>query len=145
MMDGGAWLSVGVAAVAYFFLSFLWWGPIFGKKWAALHGKSMDEAPSMGVPLILQAVSTFLIAYVFWNVQAAFFVTHLSDGSGLEVGAWGMGSAIFGAVMTWLGFFVPVKLGAVAWEHSNWKIFGIDAAGHLIGLIAMAVSFALLN
>lgn len=143
-MDGGAWLAIGVAFVAYFFLSFLWWGPIFGKKWAAFHGMDMDEAPNMAVPMILQIVGSFLMAYVFWNVQAAFFFTHSDDGLGVMLGEWGMGSAIFGAVMTWIGFIVPLKLGMVAWEQKPWGLFGIDVGGHLVGLIAMAVSFSLL-
>lgn len=142
-MDGTAWLAVGVAFVAYFLLSFLWWSPIFGKKWAGFHGMDMDEQPPMLKPMLLQIVSTFLIAYVFWNVQAAFFVTH--DADGLVLGEWGTGSAIFGAVMTWIGFFVPVKLGMIAWEQKPWGLFLIDVGGQLVGLIAMAVCFSLLS
>lgn len=141
-MDGGAWIAVLVAFVAYFILSFLWWGPIFGKKWAAEMGMDIDEQPNMALAMGLQALSTFLIAYVFWNVQAAFFVTH--DADGLLLGDWPIGGAIFGAVMTWLGFFVPVQLGRVAWEKASWTLFAINAFGHLVGLVAMAVCFSLL-
>lgn len=139
---GMDYAAMGVAFVASFLLSFLWWGPIFGKKWGALMGYDMDEAPNMAMPMLLQALSTALIAYVFWHVQQAFVVTHDTDG--VVMGDLTIGIAIFGAVMTWLGFFVPLQLGRVAWEKAGWGLFAINAGGHLVGLVAMAIVYALM-
>lgn len=140
--DGGDYLAMAVAFVAYFLVSFLWWGPLFGKKWAGEMGMDMNERPSMVVPLILQAVGTLLLAYMFWHVMHAFTVGH--TGSELTRMDIDWASGLMGAVFTWLGFFVPVQLGRVAWEKASWTLFGINAAGHLVGLVVMAVVFILL-
>ncbi len=31
---GGDWLAIGVGFLVYFIVSFVWWGPVFGGKWA---------------------------------------------------------------------------------------------------------------
>jgi hypothetical protein len=85
ILGGSAWIAMSVAFVAYFLLSFLWWGPIFGKKWAGERGLSMEGIDGMAKPLVFQAIGTFLGAYVFCNMQATFFVTRAAD-TGLMVG-----------------------------------------------------------
>lgn len=37
------WLAVLVAAIAYFGLGAIWYGPIFGKQWIQLTGINMDD------------------------------------------------------------------------------------------------------
>lgn len=140
--DGTGWLEIGIAFVVAFFLSFLWWGPLFGKKWAAEMGMSMDEAPPMAKPMILQAAGTFFFVYVLWNVMHAF--TAGPDGAGgLMLNDIDWASGMMGAFFTWLGFFVPAHLGRAAWEKASWKLVGINLAGHLVVLLALAVVFIL--
>lgn len=145
MPEGSDYLAMGVAFLVYFFLSFLWWGPLFGKKWAALMGMPMDpdNRPSMAMPMVLQALGTVFLAYVLWHVMEAFAVTHSDDG-GVMMGDLALIDALMGAFFTWLGFFVPVQLGRVAWEKASWALFGINAGGHLVALLAMAAVFALM-
>lgn len=142
--EGSDFLAMGVAFLAYFFLSFLWWGPLFGKKWGQLMGMPMDpdNRPSMAMPMVLQALGTVLLSYVLWSVMEAFTVTH-SEG-GVMRGDLSVADGLIGAFFTWLGFFVPVQLGRVAWEKASWALFGINAGGHLAGLAAMGVVFALM-
>lgn len=141
--DGTAWIEIAVAFAAYFLLSFLWWGPLFGRLWGKQMGMAMDQKPSareMAVPLLLQAVGTFLLAYVLWHVMIAFTVD-------LDTGTMTnptVAAAMQGVFFTWLGFFVPVQLGRVAWEKASWTLFGINAGGHLVGLVAMGLAFSLL-
>ena len=60
------WLAVLVGAVVAFALGWLWYSPkLFGTKWAAGVGLSMDD--SSGPPaaaMIVQAIGTFLLAWV---------------------------------------------------------------------------------
>jgi hypothetical protein len=35
----------------------------------------------------------------------------------------------FGALFTWLGFYVPLQLNKVSWEGRPWKLFWLNA-GH---------------
>ena len=141
--DGTAWIEIAVAFVAYYLVSFLWWGPLFGRMWGRQVGMDMTERPdgkTMGIALLLQAVGTFLLAYVLWHVMVAFTVD-------LDTGMMTnptVAAAMQGVFFTWLGFFVPVQLGRVAWEKSSWTLFGINAGGHLVGLVAMGLAFSLL-
>lgn len=143
--EGSDFLAMGVAFLAYFILSFLWWGPLFGKKWGQLMGMPMDpnNRPSMAMPMVLQAIGTLLLSYVLWSVMEAFVVTHSADG-GVMRGDLSVADGLIGAFFTWLGFFVPVQLGRVAWEKASWTLFGINAGGHLVALAAMGVVFALM-
>lgn len=141
--EGMDYAAMGVAFLAYFILSFLWWGPLFGKKWAKEMGMEMPKnPPPMAVPLVLQAVGTLLLAYVLWHVMEAFVVTH--DANGIVRGELGIGTALMGAFFTWLGFYVPAQLGKIAWEKGTWLLAAINGGGHLIGLAAMGIVFALM-
>lgn len=143
MPEGSDYLAMGVAFLAYFILSFLWWGPLFGKKWAALMGQDPDSQPSMAMPMVLQAVGTIFLVYVLWTVMEAFAVTH-DEAGGLMRGDLQLMDALIGAFFTWLGFFVPVQLGRIAWERAGWALFGINAGGHLVVLMAASAAFALM-
>jgi hypothetical protein len=144
MPEGMDYAAMGVAFLVYFVLSFLWWGPLFGKKWAKEMGMEMDpdNRPPMTVPLILQAVGTLLLTYVLWHVAMAFAATH--DANGLAMGELSIAHAFVGALMVWLGFYVPVQLGKISWEKGTWTLAAINAGGHLVGLIAMMLVFALM-
>jgi hypothetical protein len=48
-------------------------------------------------------------------------------------------NAMMAAVFTWLGFFIPVDLSAVAWERKSWTLFFINTGYHLLSLVIMAV------
>ncbi len=141
--DGSGWLEIALATVAYFILSFLWWGPLFGKKWGAEMGMDMTEGQSfkdMAKPMALQLVGTFLLAYVFWAVTHAFTASH--DGAGgLMLTNPDFVSVLMGAIFTTLGFVVPFQLGRIAWEKASWALFGINTGGTFVGLLAMGLVF----
>lgn len=135
-------VAMGAAFVAYFVASFLWWGPLFGKKWAQHMGLRMDGRPPMALPMALQALGTLLLTYVLWHVMQAFVVTH--EGGLVARGELDLVSALTGAFFVWLGFFVPVQLGRVAWEKASWGLFAINAFGHLVAIAVASVALALL-
>ncbi len=138
--DGVGWIEIGVAFLTYFFLSFLWWGPIMGRKWGQEMGIDMDEKVPMAKPMILQIVASFLTIYVFWHVTSAFTVDLETD----ALSNPSIAAALTGAFFTWLGFFVPVQLGRVAWEKASWALFGINTGGYLLALGGASLVFALL-
>lgn len=47
-------------------------------------------------------------------------------------------------LFTWLGFYLPVDLGAVAWEKKSWKLFGINTGYHFTMLLVAAVILTLM-
>ncbi len=60
------WLAVIVGAVVAFALGWLWYSPmLFGTKWAAGVGLSMDDGSGPpAAAMILQAIGTLLFAWV---------------------------------------------------------------------------------
>jgi hypothetical protein len=46
-------------------------------------------------------------------------------------------------LFTWIGFYVPMLLSAVAWEGKGWALFGINAAYAFLNLqlIAMIIAY----
>ena len=61
------YLAVAAAVVASFLFGWLWYGPLFGKKWASLMKMPADSKPDPKVMLRgmgLTLLGTLLIAYV---------------------------------------------------------------------------------
>jgi hypothetical protein len=58
------WLAVGAGTIAAFALGMLWFGPLFGKAWAAgSHGISRPEQIPVAA-MALQLCGTFLMAWI---------------------------------------------------------------------------------
>jgi hypothetical protein len=133
------WIAILVAVVANFIIGFVWYGPLFGKRWGKEHGYDMNVKPpasEMMKGMIFMIIGSFFMAWVFSHNIAAW-----------DPRSWGQEaspaspavSAIMAGVFTWLGFFFPVDLGRVAWERKSWTLFFIDTLYHLISLIVMAL------
>lgn len=60
------WLAVIVGFVLSFALGWLWYSPkLFGAKWAEGVGAKMGDGSSMPMaPMVLQAIGTFLLAWL---------------------------------------------------------------------------------
>jgi hypothetical protein len=77
------------------------------------------------------------MAYVFAHNMAAWtFVP------GMDVMP-AIGTILNSAIFTWLGFYLPVDLGVVAWEKKSWKLFGINTGYHLAMLLVAATILTL--
>lgn len=129
--------GVFVAVVANFILGFLWYTPLFGKAWANEMGFDMTVKPTggeMAKGMITMVIGNFFMAYVFASNMAAWsFVP----------GVPGLGPAMNIAnatIFTWLGFYLPVDIGAVTWEKKSWKLFGINTGYHFVTLLVAAVA-----
>ena len=129
------------AVVASFLFGWLWYGPLFGKKWAALMNMPADFKPEKKMMLRgmgLTLLGTFLTAYVIVYTGAIWRPT-----------TWGLGpdspSHVYGfltGLFTWMGFYVPLLLGAIAWEGKSWTLFWLNAAYHFVNLQIIAMILA---
>jgi len=133
------YLAVIIAVVATFFLGFIWYGKLFGKPWALEMGYDINEKPAAGAMakgMILNIIGSFFIAYVLAHDIAAWNpVTWGLEPSGASPATMAGMAAFF----TWLGFFLPVDLNAVAWEKRSWKFFGINTSYHFLTLLIAAM------
>ncbi|MEP2667949.1 MAG: DUF1761 domain-containing protein [Cyclobacteriaceae bacterium] len=130
-----SWMAVLVAVVVNFILGFIWYTPLFGKAWAKEMGFDLSVKPSggeMAKGMIFMIIGNFFMAYVFANNMAAWsFVPGMDKMPKI-------GSIMNAAVFTWLGFYLPVDIGAVTWEKKTWKLFWINTGYHLAMLLVTA-------
>lgn len=135
------WAAIIAAVVASFVFGWLWYGPLFGKMWVRLSRISMDTTPdaafmlrSMGLTLL----GTFLTAYVLLYTGEIWRPSVWKIGADAPAHVYGF----FNGVFAWLGFQVPILLGQVAWQNHSWKLFGLNAAYHVLNLQLMAMILA---
>lgn len=120
------YLAVLVAAVAAHALGFLWYGPLFGKKWRQLmkvSEKDMEKAKQKGMTKVV--LGSFLGTLVMAGVLA-----WLLDMAGVTV----INGLLF-SFMVWLGFFATEQMGMVFWENKPWSLYMLQTAHSLVSLL----------
>ncbi len=136
-----SWLGIALAIVANMVFGFLWFGPLFGKKWAKGMGFPDDFKPAPGAfarAIVLQAIGAFLLAYVLTHSQQIWRASVWDRGA--DGPDWGYGC--MSAFFTWLGFFLPIRFGMVGWENKGWGLFGIHVTHDFIALQIIAMILA---
>lgn len=123
-----------ISAILSVVIGFIWYGPLFGKKWMALSGIKMPEGqkPSMGMmskPMILSIIGAILMAFTLSSSIAFHNVFYVVSGYGA---AWAL------AFLLWLGFIVPVHLNSTGWEGKSWTLFFINTGYWLVFLLISA-------
>jgi hypothetical protein len=133
--------AVLAAMVANMVLGFLWYGPLFGKAWAREVGVDIAVKPPPKVfarAMTLMVVGTFLTCYVLAHSALVWRPSVWGAGADMPDASYGFFSAFF----TWIGFYVPLLLGSVAWENKSWKLFGINAAYSFVALLSAGMILA---
>ena len=130
------YVAIIVATVLQFIVGAVWYMPIFGKIWGAMHGydklsqEEQDRAQKgMGPYLVAQFVGTLVTTFVL-----ALFMAGLPS----EWNAFGI------AGFFWLGFVVPTQASAVMFGGTpkEWmcKKIAIMASGSLVNLMIAAAA-----
>lgn len=133
--------AVAAAVAANIVIGFVWYGPLFGTAWMREMGMAPDFKPDPAVlkrSMLLMLVSALLTAIV---LACAIEVMRPSSWQAGEDAA----HYVFGltaAALAWIGFYVPMLLGGVAWENRSWQLFRINAGYHLVALIAAGLILA---
>jgi hypothetical protein len=128
--------AVLVAVVANFLFGWLYYGPLFGKTWAAEMKMDMTKKPPSSVMIrgmLMMLIGGFLMVYVF--AHNIFVWNHFMGDQKPGVAQNAFAAAFF----TFLGFYLPQHLSKVAWEGSSWKLFFINCGHNLIGLFIVAL------
>ena len=131
-----AW-PVVASMVISMVLGFIWYGPLFGKKWMALSGITMpDTKPSFAVmlkPMAISLVGAFLMSSAL-SFSIAFHNAYYSTS--------GIMTDLSFAFVLWLGFIVPAYLNFVAWEQKSGTITLINTG---YWLVFLSISAALIS
>lgn len=117
-------------------LGFIWYGPLFGKKWMQLSGIVMpEEKPSFGImikPIILSLIGAFFMTYVL-SYSIIFHDVYYEVGN--------MASALSMGFFLWIGLIVPAYLNLTGWEGKSWILFFINAGYWLVFLLISSAIF----
>lgn len=120
------YLAVLAAAIINMALGSVWYGPLFGKQWMKLTGrtKEMIEKEKGDMPKVMSGMA--LLALVQALVLAAF------------VGYSGAVTVLTGAIVgfwAWLGFVFITAMQDVLFEKKNSNLAGINIAYNLVTLL----------
>lgn len=135
-------LAIAITTFAGFMLSYVWYSVLFAKAWKQEMGFENDAEPT----------GAALFKSLFLTLLGVLFVVFILSNN-LQVwmpSSWGLDTpnmpvaqqAITATLFTWLGFFVPVQLNAVAWAKHSWKLFMINAGFYFV--LLLLASFILL-
>jgi Protein of unknown function (DUF1761) len=118
--------AVFVAALAYFFLGYLWYGLLFNKPWMALEHITLEQAQSVNpvVPYIIAFLLELLVAYSV--AQLCLWRNANTIGRGASVG-----------VLVWIGFIGPITFMNYMFEMRPKTLFAINEFYPLAGLVLM--------
>ena len=122
--------AILVCVVVSVVLGFIWYGPLFGKKWMALNGMKMpNPKPGFSVmvkPIIISVVGAFFMGFVMARLIAV---------GTAYLGFSGISNGLATALMVWVGFIVPVLFNFSGWEGKSWKLFFINSGYWLAFLL----------
>ncbi len=130
--------AVFACGVLSLVLGFIWYGPLFGKKWLEVTGatandqKTRDEMMKRAQPLY---VITFLLA-VFQAWVLAYYIAGWKDASGVENSLW-----------IWAAFVIPTVASGAMWNNDSskvsWARFLIQGGYYLVLFIAFGLILGL--
>lgn len=131
-------IAVLVSAVVAFIIGFLAHGPIAGKLWMKLanitptgNEKMSDMYPQMGMNLLANIITAFVIAILFNVMMSSTLFTNTALCAGLT-------SAFLG----WLGFGIIGTAMDPIWMKASWKLWIFEAITSLVMLLAMGAIIA---
>jgi len=124
-------LAVLVASLVPMFVGALWYGPVFGKLWMELVGKTEEELKAQFNPVKSYGV-TFVVGFI-----AAYTLAHVLNAWDVAFGATGWAYGMQGAFWCWIGFVVWVTWQQVAFEDKPVKLWILNIMYNLATLLGM--------
>ena len=132
------YLAVIACAVVSMVTGYVWYGPLFGKKWAKITGAKAEDlearkemqkkaGPLYGVQFILSLFQIWILAN---------FILGSVDGTGLISSLW-----------IWAGFVMPTVAGASMWNNDSakvsWTRFWFQAGYQLLNFVIFGLILSL--
>ncbi len=113
-------LAVIACAVAGLALGFVWYGPLFGKKWMEI--SKMNEMTEEDKAKMRNGVMKLYVTQFILTAFEAFVLAHFLAGFGAVTG-------ILGSLWIWAGFVLPTVATLSMWGadmgKTAWTRFGI--------------------
>ena len=120
------YLAILVAGIGNMVLGFLWYGPLFGKAWMGLIGKTADELnPNPIIYLVsfaLSLVMAFVLSIFLHHVDASIQAVSLLIG-------------VLVGLLAWVGFVGPAAFQNNMYSGLSKRLFAIDYGYVLVALL----------
>jgi hypothetical protein len=132
------YLPVLVAALAAFFIGFMWHGPVFGKQWMKL----MDITPAQmekGKKKMQGKMHWYLISAFLQQLVTAYVIAVLVP----VVGVFDAVSAVMFGALLWLGLIATTLLNGVLWEERKISLYLFNITYQLVSLVVITLIVAL--
>ena len=117
------WLAIVVAALVNMAIGSVWYSKsLFGKEWAKLTGRKLQDMSGGGTGYVVAAVGALLQAWIF-----AHFVRYAGSDTfwkGLVTGFW-----------LWVAFVAVVAAVHLVFEGRSWMLWKINAGYFLVVLL----------
>lgn len=127
------WLAVGAATLLNVVLGGLWYGPLFGKRWLALMGKTQEEvaaqAGSMGKVYGITIVLALLASIGLSDVIALAGPVTVPEG------------ALLGLAVA-VAFVVATNANTVLFEGRKPEVYGLYMAYQVVWFVLAGAMFA---
>jgi len=118
-----SWWAVIAAAAIYMFLGAAWYSPAaFGKKWAKLSGRKIEDMNGGNQGMAIMVVAALVQAFLLANLVR-------------DVGAISMSDGLLLGLVLWLGFVAATSLGDVLFGGRSWKLWQLNNGYYLIVLL----------
>ncbi len=129
-------IAIIVGALVSMAVSFVWYGPLFGKVWTQYVGITPEmmaaaKAKGMGKTYVFALIGELLTAYVIYYFLTMLGITTIAGA--FELMAW-----------IWLGFLIPICLNATLWEGKPWNLFFIHAGNRIVSICVSAAAIVLI-
>ncbi len=126
--------SIFVAALAAFFIGFLWHGPVFGKAWIKLMKITPSEMvkgrKEMAKKMPLYMLGAFIQQVITAGVIAVFCPL---------IGVPDAGRAILLAFLLWLGLISTTLLNGVLWEKRTVPLYLFNIVYQFVSLTVITL------
>lgn len=135
------YLAIITCVVVSMPLGFAWFGPLFGLSWAKEMGLDAKPEPApkeMIKSLSLYALGSLLMAFVLAHSIEIWRPSTWHAGSDSAHWVYGVNAAFW----NWLGFFLPLQMGRVAWEFRRWKLVLINSSFDITRLMLFGLILA---
>ena len=127
------WVGVIVATLASMVIGAIWYGPLFGKRWFALIGKTREELQgNAGIGYGIAIVGSFILSIVMT------YVTQWGAAEGFGEGA------IVGIVM-WAGFLISTQVTGMVFEGRPWELIMLNSGAGLLTFLIVGGIVASFN
>ncbi|MBP7700585.1 DUF1761 domain-containing protein [Candidatus Woesebacteria bacterium] len=135
-----SFFSILLCGVFSMILGFVWYGPLFGKKWMEIIGTS-NQSEEARKKMQKEAGPLYLVSFLLALFEA-WVLAMFNEGVATYY-------AISNAFWIWLAFIVPALAGSVMWTNEKPVIkksrFLIQTGYQLLLLVGFALIISLLN